>query len=113
MRVCTLSRGSSSWSKAPGRKSSLTIPASPRAKRNTWRRDGKAIIGSRWRNSWLRLFFEEVFEGLAGVGVARGAGGGGGARGRGGGIRRCGGGVFRGGCEILDEAGGFCVFLGD
>src|SRR5258708_24423652 len=107
MRVCTLSRGSSSWSKAPGRKSSLTIPASPRAKRNTWRRDGKAIIGSRWRNSWLRLFFEEVFEGLAGVGVARGAGGGGGARGRRVWVGRLGRGFFFGCWEIAERAGGF------
>jgi hypothetical protein len=55
LRVFTRLRDSSSSSKALGPKSFLTIPAFPRATLNTSRRDGRRIIGSRSRNSWLRL----------------------------------------------------------
>src|SRR6202140_4820107 len=45
-----------SWcSKAPGPRSYLTIRAFLKARRKSWRRDGKRTIGSRSRNSWLRF----------------------------------------------------------
>src|ERR1700735_246123 len=48
-------RSSSSWSKAPGPRSYLTIPVFLEARRNPWRRDGKRTIGSRSTSFWLRL----------------------------------------------------------
>ena len=54
LRVFTRLRNSSSSSKALEPKSSLTIPAFPRATRKLSRRDGRHITGSRSRNSWLR-----------------------------------------------------------
>jgi len=44
-----------SWSEAPGPRSYLTIRVFLKARRKTWRQDGKRTIGSRSRNSWLRF----------------------------------------------------------
>src|SRR6266850_2592297 len=54
MRVSTRLRSSSSWSRALGPDSFLTMPAFPKVMGNIWRRDGKPTIGSRSRNFWLK-----------------------------------------------------------
>jgi len=55
LRVSIRLRGSSSWSRAPGLRSYLTIPGFPRERRRSWLRDGTPTIGSRSRNSCLRF----------------------------------------------------------
>jgi hypothetical protein len=55
LRASIRLQGSSWWSRAPGPGSYLTIPAFRKAKRKSWRRDGKRTIGSRSANSWPRF----------------------------------------------------------